>query len=171
MSSRIGPAKQVQKRRCPLRFRGISKITLKVVVFHFRLRLPLILHLSSHFTKPEGTVPDPSRPYAATSSPRERLRAIHRQPAGWGPGPVPDPRANPFRDSGSILPTSLAYIVPSTVHSPWRRCGYECGRAWAALVLRIFKGAGAHGHRAASRCSSGRWTLPPVSRFEGGRYI
>ncbi len=31
---------------------GISKITLKVVVFHFRrFRLPLILHLSSHFTK------------------------------------------------------------------------------------------------------------------------
>ncbi|PKA65264.1 hypothetical protein AXF42_Ash005596 [Apostasia shenzhenica] len=32
---------------------GISKITLKVVVFHFRQqgRLPLILHLSSHFTK------------------------------------------------------------------------------------------------------------------------
>ncbi|KAL1339948.1 hypothetical protein AAHE18_U080400 [Arachis hypogaea] len=30
----------------------ISKITLKVVVFHFRrFRLPLILHLSSHFTK------------------------------------------------------------------------------------------------------------------------
>ncbi|KAL8470838.1 hypothetical protein ACS0TY_033417 [Phlomoides rotata] len=27
----------------------ISKITLKVVVFHFRL--PLILHLSNHFTK------------------------------------------------------------------------------------------------------------------------
>lgn len=31
---------------------GISKITLKVVVFHFRcFQLPLILHLSSHFTK------------------------------------------------------------------------------------------------------------------------
>ena len=31
---------------------GISKITLKVVVFHLRRkRLPLILHLSSHFTK------------------------------------------------------------------------------------------------------------------------
>ncbi|PKA46747.1 hypothetical protein AXF42_Ash021130 [Apostasia shenzhenica] len=32
---------------------GISKKTLKVVVFHFRqlVRLPLILHLSSHITK------------------------------------------------------------------------------------------------------------------------
>lgn len=36
----------------PLPIHGISKITLKVVVFHFRrFRLPLILHLSSHFTK------------------------------------------------------------------------------------------------------------------------
>ena len=36
----------------PLPIHGISKITLKVVVFHFRrCRLPLILHLSSHFTK------------------------------------------------------------------------------------------------------------------------
>ena len=42
------------KRRgiAPPPFHGISKITLKVVVFHFRrFRLPLILHLSSHFTK------------------------------------------------------------------------------------------------------------------------
>uniref|UniRef100_A0A0R0GR24 Senescence-associated protein n=1 Tax=Glycine max TaxID=3847 RepID=A0A0R0GR24_SOYBN len=36
----------------PLPIHGISKITLKVVVFHFRcFQLPLILHLSSHFTK------------------------------------------------------------------------------------------------------------------------
>ncbi|KAG5568987.1 hypothetical protein H5410_064031 [Solanum commersonii] len=61
------------------------------------------------------------------------------------PASIPRNKANPFRDSGSILPTSLAYIVPSTVQrlSPWRRCGYEYGRAWAALVLRIFKGRGA----------------------------
>uniref|UniRef100_A0A0R0FS47 Senescence-associated protein n=1 Tax=Glycine max TaxID=3847 RepID=A0A0R0FS47_SOYBN len=36
----------------PLPIHGISKITLKVVVFHFHcFQLPLILHLSSHFTK------------------------------------------------------------------------------------------------------------------------
>ena len=42
------------KRRgvAPPPIHGISKITLKVVVFHFRcFQLPLILHLSSHFTK------------------------------------------------------------------------------------------------------------------------
>ena len=38
--------------RAPPPIHGISKITLKVVVFHFRcFQLPLILHLSSHFTK------------------------------------------------------------------------------------------------------------------------
>ncbi|CAL5439121.1 unnamed protein product [Camellia sinensis] len=44
----------VSKKRgsAPPPIHGISKITLKVVVFHFcRFRLPLILHLSSHFTK------------------------------------------------------------------------------------------------------------------------
>ncbi|PKA61732.1 hypothetical protein AXF42_Ash008562 [Apostasia shenzhenica] len=45
-----GSKKRVQ---APPPSHGISKITLKVVVFHFRQqdRLPLILHLSSHFTK------------------------------------------------------------------------------------------------------------------------
>lgn len=37
--------------RAPPPPHGVSKITLKVVVFHLRLGLPLILHLSSHFTK------------------------------------------------------------------------------------------------------------------------
>lgn len=38
--------------RAPFPTNGVSKITLKVVVFHLRReRLPLILHLLSHFTK------------------------------------------------------------------------------------------------------------------------
>ncbi|KAI4295121.1 hypothetical protein L6164_037892 [Bauhinia variegata] len=51
---RRAEARLGSKRRgvAPLPIHGISKITLKVVVFHFRrFRLPLILHLSSHFTK------------------------------------------------------------------------------------------------------------------------
>ncbi|KAH7511027.1 hypothetical protein FEM48_ZijujUnG0056500 [Ziziphus jujuba var. spinosa] len=51
----IGPPRQAlgpKRGSAPLPIHGISKITLKVVVFHFRrFRLPLILHLSSHFTK------------------------------------------------------------------------------------------------------------------------
>ncbi|WOH03295.1 hypothetical protein DCAR_0622691 [Daucus carota subsp. sativus] len=46
------PASEPLRGSAPLPIHGISKITLKVVVFHFRrFRLPLILHLSSHFTK------------------------------------------------------------------------------------------------------------------------
>src|SRR5262249_27435247 len=55
-SARIGPpgACLGSKRRgdAPPPIHGISKITLKVVVFQLRrFRLPLMLHLSSHFTK------------------------------------------------------------------------------------------------------------------------
>ncbi|WOH03336.1 hypothetical protein DCAR_0622733 [Daucus carota subsp. sativus] len=54
-SARIGPQASLWSKKrgsAPLPIHGISKITLKVVVFHFRrFRLPLILHLSSHFTK------------------------------------------------------------------------------------------------------------------------
>ena len=54
-SARIGPRASLGSKKrgnAPPPIHGISKITLKVVVFHFRrFRLPLILHLSSHFTK------------------------------------------------------------------------------------------------------------------------
>ncbi|KAH1099504.1 hypothetical protein GYH30_034917 [Glycine max] len=51
---RLAEADLGSKKRgsAPLPIHEISKITLKVVVFHFRcFQLPLILHLSSHFTK------------------------------------------------------------------------------------------------------------------------
>ncbi|CAL5407177.1 unnamed protein product [Camellia sinensis] len=42
----------IKRGSAPPPIHGISKITLKVVVFHFcHFRLPLVLHLSSHFTK------------------------------------------------------------------------------------------------------------------------
>ncbi|KAF3438755.1 hypothetical protein FNV43_RR21519 [Rhamnella rubrinervis] len=83
-----------------------------------------------------------------------------------GAGTRADHRANPFRGSGSILPTSLAYIVPSTVHSPWRRCGYEYGRRGGHFRSSGFQGPGLP-DTAASRCSSGRWTTSG-GRFEVG---
>ncbi|PHT25336.1 hypothetical protein CQW23_35032 [Capsicum baccatum] len=62
--------------------------------------------------------------------------------SGLGP-PCPALRANPFpRSYGSILPTSLAYIVPSTRGcSPWRPDAVmsTTGRGRHS-VLRIFKG-------------------------------
>ncbi|KAI3475462.1 hypothetical protein L1887_63138 [Cichorium endivia] len=70
--------------------------------------------------------PFPVRPPAGTRRPAlaaEAARAVRRQPTGSGLGPpVPSPQSQSFsRGYGSILPTSLAYIVPSTRGcSPWR---------------------------------------------------
>ncbi|KAI3475460.1 hypothetical protein L1887_63148 [Cichorium endivia] len=70
--------------------------------------------------------PFPVRPPAGTRRPAlaaEAARAVRRQPTGSGLGPpCPALRANPFPEvTDSILPTSLAYIVPSTRGcSPWR---------------------------------------------------
>ncbi|CAL8989102.1 unnamed protein product, partial [Prunus brigantina] len=103
---------------------------------------------------PEGTLP--VRPPAGTRRPAlaaGAARAVHRQPTGSGPGPpCPAPRSQSFsRGYGSILPTSLAYIVPSTAGSFTleTRCGYEYDRREWHSVLRIFKGRrGRTGHHA-----------------------
>ncbi|KAI3475394.1 hypothetical protein L1887_63235 [Cichorium endivia] len=166
----------------PLPIHGISKITLKVVVFHFRPRAPTYTTPLKSFHKvglessstgriplvrtsselavrrpgkaPEGAVPSPSP--AGTRRPAlaaEAARAVRRQPTGSGLGPpVPSPQSQSFsRGYGSILPTSLAYIVPSTRGcSPWRPDAVmsTTGRGRHS-VLRIFKGRrGRTGHRA-----------------------
>ncbi|PHT26582.1 Regulator of rDNA transcription protein 15 [Capsicum baccatum] len=71
---------------------------------------------------------------------------------------------------GSILPTSIAYIIPSTRGCSPRRpdavmSTTGCGRH---SVLRIFKGHWER-HRTPRdvRCSSSRWTLPPAERITG----
>ncbi|PHT26348.1 hypothetical protein CQW23_34037 [Capsicum baccatum] len=73
---------------------------------------------------PEGTVPSPSPGrHAATRSRRESSSSSPPTADGFGTGtPVPSPQSQSFsRSYGSILPTSLAYIVPSTRGcSPWR---------------------------------------------------
>ncbi|KAG6384395.1 hypothetical protein SASPL_155789 [Salvia splendens] len=188
----------------PLPIHGISKITLKVVVFHFRLsdptyptplksfhkvglessstgssfpadsakpvplavvsldsrqghRIPLV-RTSSELTvrcpgkAPEGAVPNPSPGRHATTRSR-RVSSSSSSPVadGFGTGtPVPSPQSQSFsRSYGSILPTSLAYIVPSTRGcSPWRPDAVTSttGRGRHS-VLRIFKGRrGRTGH-------------------------
>ncbi|KAG9438838.1 hypothetical protein H6P81_021243 [Aristolochia fimbriata] len=145
--------------QCPPPTNGISKITLKVVVFHFspaetaptyptplksfhkvgtRVKLnrvffpadsakpvPLAVVLldSRRGAAPKGRSQIRPRPDAATTSLAQRGASSSpptaRRVGDWDP--VPSPRANPFPSSGSILPTSLAYIVPSTRGcSPWR---------------------------------------------------
>ncbi|KAI3486139.1 hypothetical protein L1887_50350 [Cichorium endivia] len=166
----------------PLPIHGISKITLKVVVFHFRPRaptyttplksfhkvglessstgrIPLVLTSSELAVRrpgkaPEGAVPSPSPGrHAATRSRRGSSSSSPPTADGFGTGtPVPSPQSQSFsRGYGSILPTSLAYIVPSTRGcSPWRPDAVmsTTGRGRHS-VLRIFKGRrGRTGHRA-----------------------
>ncbi|PHT28724.1 hypothetical protein CQW23_31703 [Capsicum baccatum] len=94
---------------------------------------------------PEGTIPSPSPGrHAAT---RSRCGSISSSPTivdgFWNETPVPSPQSQSFsRSYGSILPTSLAYIIPSTRGcSPWRPDAVmsTTGRGRHS-VLRIFKG-------------------------------
>ncbi|KAI3484727.1 hypothetical protein L1887_52074 [Cichorium endivia] len=110
----------------PLPIHGISKITLKVVVFHFRPRaptyttplksfhkvglessstgrIPLVRTSSELAVRRPGKAPEgpfPVRPPAGTRRPAlaaEAARAVRRQPTGSGLGPpCPALRANPF---------------------------------------------------------------------------
>ncbi|WZZ36189.1 hypothetical protein YC2023_019590 [Brassica napus] len=93
---------------------------------------------------------------------------------GFGTGtPEPSPQSQSFsRSYGSILPTSLAYIVPLTRGcSPWRPDAVMsmtgCERH---SVLRIFKG-----RRECTRHHMTRGALPAagpylrLSRFQGGQ--
>ncbi|KAL4598820.1 hypothetical protein ACB092_11G084100 [Castanea dentata] len=121
----------------PLPIHGISKITLKVVTA-------------------EAVVPSPSPGrHAATRSRRGSSSSSPPTADGFGTGtPVPSPQSQSFsRGYGSILPTSLAYIVPSTRGcSPWRPDAVmsTTGRGRHS-VLRIFKGRrGRTGHHATS---------------------
>ncbi|KAI3664209.1 hypothetical protein L6452_44782 [Arctium lappa] len=92
--------------------------------------------------------PSPGRHSGDPLSPRKQLEqsADSRRVRDW------DPRAQPsepilFRGYGSILPTSLAYIVPSTRGcSPWRPDAVmSTTRAWEALGPPDFQGPpGAH---------------------------
>ncbi|CAA6674305.1 unnamed protein product [Spirodela intermedia] len=115
-----------------------------------------------------GAAPGPSpagtrRPALAARA----ARAVRRQPTGSGP-PGPSPQSQSFsRGYGSILPTSLAYILPSTRCSPWRPDAVmsTTGRGRHS-VLRIFKGRRGRAGRDVRR-SSGRWTLPPAEPFPG----
>ncbi|KAL0315105.1 UNVERIFIED_CONTAM: hypothetical protein Scaly_2889300 [Sesamum calycinum] len=202
---------------------GISKITLKVVVFHFRLSAPTyptplksfhkvglessstgssfpadsakpvplaVVSLDSRQghriplvrTSSESTVdargrpprePFPVRPRPARDdplSPREQLEqfADSRRVRNWDP--VPSPQSQSFsRGYGSILPTSLAYIVPSTRGcSPWRPDAVmSTTGADGTRSSGFSRPPGAHRTPRDVRCSSSRWTLPPAEPFPG----
>ncbi|KAK8525800.1 hypothetical protein V6N13_124610 [Hibiscus sabdariffa] len=219
-----------KKRGCaPLPIHGISKITLKVVVFQFRPRAPTyptplksfhkvglessstgssfpadsakpvplavvsldsrqghripLVRTSSESTvrrpgkAPEGAVPSPSPDrHAATRSRRGSSSSSAPAADGFGTGtPVPSPQSQSFsRGYGSILPTSLAYIVPSTRGcSPWRPDAVmsTTGRGRHS-VLRIFKGRrGRTGHHATCGALPAAGPYLRLSRFQGGQAV
>ncbi|KAK8700651.1 hypothetical protein V6N13_019041 [Hibiscus sabdariffa] len=191
-----------KKGSAPLPIHGISKITLKVVVFQFRPRAPTYPTPLKSFHKvglessstgssfpadsakpvplavaPEGAVrsPSPGR-HAATRS--RRGSSSSSAPAADGFGtvtPVPSPQSQSFSlGYGSILPTSLAYIVPSTRGcSPWRPDAVmsTTGRGRHS-VLRIFKGRwGRTGHHATCGALPAAGPYLRLSRFQGGRAV
>ncbi|KAK0594414.1 hypothetical protein LWI29_030544 [Acer saccharum] len=117
---------------------------------HGIIGFPLSVPVLSRLFDARGRLPRepfPVRPPAGTWRPALSRGSSSSSPPtadGFGTGtPVPSPQSQSFsRSYGSILPTSLAYIVPSTRGcSPWRPDAVmsTTGRGWHS-VLRIFKG-------------------------------
>ncbi|PHT35379.1 hypothetical protein CQW23_23079 [Capsicum baccatum] len=126
---------------------------------------------------PEVTVPSPSPDrHAATLSRRGRSLSSPPTADGFGTGtPVPSPQSQSFSQTyGSILPTSLAYIVPSTRGcSPWRPDAVmsTTGRGRHS-VLRIFKGRRVRtGHHATCGALPAAGPYHRLSRFQGGQAV
>ncbi|QCE14241.1 hypothetical protein DEO72_LG11g1240 [Vigna unguiculata] len=126
---------------------------------------------------PEGPVPNPSADQHATT--RSRRESSSSSPptadgfgTGWGHG---SPQSQSFsRGYGSILPTSLAYILPSTRGcSPWRPDAIlSTTRRGRHSVLRIFKGRrGRTGHHATCGALPAAGPYLRLSRFQGGQAV
>ncbi|KAK7325581.1 hypothetical protein VNO80_34230 [Phaseolus coccineus] len=138
---------------------------------------PPPIHGISKITGPKGPVPNPSPDRHATTRSRRGSSSSSPPTAdGFGTGtPVPSPQSQSFsRGYGSILPTSLAYIVPSTRGcSPWRPDAVmsTTGRGRHS-VLRIFKGRrGRTGHHATCGALPAAGPYLRLSRFQGGQAI
>ncbi|PPS17153.1 hypothetical protein GOBAR_AA03422 [Gossypium barbadense] len=156
--------------RAPPLIHRISKIT----------RIPLVRTSSESTVRrpgkaPEGAVPSPSPGrHAATRSRRGSSSSSAPAADGFGTGtPVPSPQSQSFsRGYGSILPTSLAYIVPLTRGcSPWRPDAVmsTTGRRRHS-VLRIFKGRrGRTGHHATCGALPAAGPYLRLSRFQDSR--
>ncbi|KAL0744952.1 hypothetical protein Bca101_100897 [Brassica carinata] len=85
---------------------------------------------------------------------------------GFELGPRAQPSSQSFSGYGSILPTSLAYIVPSTRGcSPWRPAAVMSTTRRERTRSSGFSRARNAPTPRDVRCSSSRWTLPPLSRF------
>ncbi|PHT26068.1 hypothetical protein CQW23_34316 [Capsicum baccatum] len=167
-SARIGPHSEpwVQKEgKCPASDSRNNRIPL--------VRTSSELAVRRAGKAPEGTVPSPSPGrHAATRSRRGSSSSSPPTADGFGTGtPVPSPQSQSFSQTyGSILPTSLAYIVPSTRGcSSWRPNAVmtttECVRH---SVLRIFKGRWERiAHHATCGALPAAGLYLRLSRFQG----
>ncbi|KAK7375705.1 hypothetical protein VNO78_35443 [Psophocarpus tetragonolobus] len=144
----------------------------------FPLSVPVLSRLfDARGRDPEGPVPNPSPDRHATTRSRRWSSSSSPPTAdGFGTGtPVPSPQSQSFsRGYGSILPTSLAYIVPSTRGcSPWRPDAVmsTTGRGRHS-VLQIFKGRrGRTGHHATCGALPAAGPYLRLSRFQGGQAV
>ncbi|XLT66209.1 hypothetical protein HN873_023409, partial [Arachis hypogaea] len=147
-------------------------------IIGFPLSVPVLSRLfDARGRGPEGPIPNPSPDRHATTRSRHESSSSSPPTAdGFGAGtPVPSPQSQSFsRGYGSILPTSLAYIVPSTRGcSPWRPDAVmsTTGRDRHS-VLRIFKGRrGRTGHHATCGALPAAGPYLRLSRFQGGQAI
>ncbi|CAN7087965.1 unnamed protein product [Brassica rapa subsp. narinosa] len=145
-------------------------------------RIPLVRTSSELAVRRPGKAPERAVPSPSPGR-HEAVRSRHVSSSsspptvdGFGTGtPKPSPQSQSFsRSYGSILPTSLAYIVPSTRGcSPWRPDAVmsTTGRERHS-VLRIFKG-----HRECTGDHATCGALPAagpylrLSRFQGGQAV
>ncbi|KAK7371749.1 hypothetical protein VNO78_36176 [Psophocarpus tetragonolobus] len=159
------------------RKRGSAPLPIHGII-GFPLSVPVLSRLfDARGRDPEGPVPNPSPDRHATTRSRRGSNSSSPPTAdGFGTGtPVPSPQSQSFsRGYGSILPTSLAYIVPSTRGcSPWRPDAVmsTTGRGRHS-VLQIFKGRrGRTGHHATCGALPAAGPYLRLSRFQGGQAI
>ncbi|KAF3437845.1 hypothetical protein FNV43_RR20601 [Rhamnella rubrinervis] len=122
--------------------------------------------------RPRGAAPSPS-PARGDAPPRSSSSSPPTAD-GFGTGtPCPALRANPFPRLRIHFADFPAYIVPSTRGcSPWRPDAVmsTTGRGRHS-VLRIFKGAGAHGHHATCGALPAAGPYLRLSRFQGGQAV
>ncbi|CAN6871612.1 unnamed protein product [Brassica oleracea] len=175
-SARIDPPKRVLGLKegvvTPPPIHGVSKIT----------RIPLVRTSSELAVRRPGKAPERAVPSPSPGR-HEAVRSRHVSGSsspptvdGFGTGtPEPSPQSQSFsRSYGSILPTSLAYIVPSTRGcSPWRPDAVmsTTGRERHS-VLRIFKGRReCTGHHATCGALPAAGPYLRLSRFQGGQAV
>ncbi|CAN7092518.1 unnamed protein product, partial [Brassica rapa subsp. narinosa] len=141
-------------------------------------RIPLVRTSSELAVRRPGKAPERAIPSPSPGR-HEAVRSRHVSSSsspptvdGFGTGtPEPSPQSQSFsRSYGSILPTSLAYIVPSTRGcSPWRPDAVmsTTGRERHS-VLRIFKGRReCTGHHATCGALPAAGPYLQLSRFQG----